>query len=143
MVYVISACRSCHTRVHGCILFKIIFSKVLSIMLRNPHANVIRAGGKPIQQMLLKFFNIVEKFAKILNDWKMLATPIHKKNDKLNLENYRAISLLSIPGKQFNKLIMNKISDEINLKVNENRLALNLEEEQQMLYLFYTKSRRR
>ena len=42
----------------------------------------------------------------------MLVTPIHKKGDTSNPENYRAISLLSIPGKVFNRILLNKIREK-------------------------------
>ena len=35
--------------------------------------------------------------------------PVHKKNDKQLVKNYRTISLLSIFGKIFEKIIFNKI----------------------------------
>ena len=43
-------------------------------------------------------------------DWsRMLVTPIHKKGDRKGPANYRAISLLSIPGKVFSKIILNRM----------------------------------
>ena len=41
---------------------------------------------------------------------KMIITPIHKKGDTLNAENYRAIALLSILGKVFCKILMCRYS---------------------------------
>ena len=68
----------------------------------------------------INFFNS-SMFFTFDSDWKkMSVTPIHRKNDKLNPENYRAISLLSTPGKLFNKCILNKIVNEVNLKLSEN-----------------------
>ena len=42
----------------------------------------------------------------------MLVTPIYKKGDKSLPENYRAITLLSIPGKVLNKILLNKIREK-------------------------------
>ena len=48
-----------------------------------------------MHQMLLKLFNILVKNGQILSDWKeKLVTFIHRKNDKLNPKNYRAMLLL-------------------------------------------------
>ena len=51
-----------------------------------------------IIKILTILFNKIIKSDKSQEDWyKMIITPIHKKGDKLNADNYRA--LLSIPGK--------------------------------------------
>ena len=42
---------------------------------------------------------------------KMLVTPVFKKGDSGKPENYRAIALLSIPGKVLNKILLNKIRE--------------------------------
>ena len=48
------------------------------------------------------------------SDWqKMLVSPIHKKGDKLDPANYRAISLLSIPGKVFSRILLNKMKAKV------------------------------
>ena len=43
---------------------------------------------------------------------KMLGTPIFVKGDKCLPENYRALSLVSIPGKVLNKILLNKIREK-------------------------------
>ena len=42
----------------------------------------------------------------------MLVTPIYKKGDKFLPENYRALPLISIPGKVLNKILLSKIRDK-------------------------------
>ena len=88
----------------------------------NISPEAFRAGGKLMQFMYLKLVSTVVKTGKISSDWDMLITPIHK-NDKLNPDNYRAISLLSIPGKLFNKPILNKSNNEIDLKLMQTNLV--------------------
>ena len=66
----------------------------------NITAEVLKAGGKPMAEMLHKIFNAIWVQERTPKNWaRMLITPIHKKGDKHNPGNYRAISLLSIPGK--------------------------------------------
>lgn len=66
--------------------------------------------------------NILEKiFLKILSTedalshyLKILITPAFLKNDSCKLENYRAIDLLSIPRKSFNRIVLNNIREKQN-----------------------------
>ena len=64
----------------------------------------------PVTEMLHKIFNAIWVHEKTPKDWaRMLVTPIHKKGDKLNPVNYAAILLLSIPGKVFNRILLNRM----------------------------------
>ena len=61
-------------------------------------------------QMLEKLFNAIWQKEQTPRDWsRMLVTPIYKKGDRKDPANYRAISLLSIPGKVFSKIILNRM----------------------------------
>ena len=58
--------------------------------------------------MLNKIFNAIWVHEKSPKDLaRMLFIPIHKKGDKLNPGNERAIPLLSIPGKVFSRILLN------------------------------------
>ena len=62
-------------------------------------------------EMLHKIFNAIWVHEKTPKDLaRMLVTPIQKKGDKLNPGNYRAITLLSIPGKIFNRILLNRMT---------------------------------
>ena len=43
---------------------------------------------------------------------KMLVTPVFKKGDSCKPENYKAIALLSIPKKVFNRVILEKVREK-------------------------------
>ena len=60
----------------------------------------------------LIFLKIVNEENTPLHFSKMLVAPIFKKGDKCLPENYRAISLLSIPGKVLNKIPLKKIREK-------------------------------
>ena len=49
----------------------------------------------------------------------MVITPIHKKGDRLDPQNYRAIALLSIPGKIFLRILMERMKDKVETKLKE------------------------
>ena len=53
----------------------------------------------------------------------MLVTPIHKKGDKHKPENYRAIALLSIPGKVFNRIVLEKIREKTEVHTSESQFG--------------------
>lgn len=80
----------------------------------NITAEMLKTGGEPMVEMLLRIFNRVWEEERVPSDWaKMLVTPIHKKGNKLDPANYRAISLLSIPGKVFWSILLERIKPQM------------------------------
>ena len=60
--------------------------------------------GKQMSNILNKLFKNIKRIRKMPTSWKTAAvTPIHKKNDPKDVENYRPISLLNIDSKIFEK----------------------------------------
>ena len=87
-------------------------------------AEVLKAGGEQMINILHKIFNRVLREEDVPSEWsKMLVTPIHKKGDVCNIENYRAIALLSIPGKVFNRIILEKIREKTEAFTSENQFG--------------------
>lgn len=63
-----------------------------------------------MENMLHTLFNKIWDQEQTPRDWaKMVVTPIHKKGDKLVPANYRPISLLSVPGKIFSRILLERI----------------------------------
>ena len=76
-------------------------------------AEVLKAGGEPIVNTLhLIFTKILKEETTPIHFSTMLITPVHKKGDKSMPQNYRAIALLSIPGKVLNKILLSKIREK-------------------------------
>ena len=76
-------------------------------------AEVLKAGGDTMVTMLEHIFQkILISEDTPLHFSKMLVTPVYKKGDSGNPENYRAIALLSIPGKVLNKILLEKIREK-------------------------------
>ena len=87
-------------------------------------AEVLKAGGEHMVNMLHKIFNIVWRTERTPKDWgKMLVTPIHKKGDKQKPENYRAISLLSIPGKVFSRILLDRMKSKTEEATGESQFG--------------------
>ncbi len=79
----------------------------------NISTEALKAGGEPMVAMMHKISTLAIRHKRTPKDWlRMIVTPIHKKGDKLNPANYRAIALLSIPGKVFSKALLNRIQKE-------------------------------
>ena len=83
-------------------------------------AETIKNGGNAMNQMLLKISNLAWLKGKNPEDWsKGLITPVFKKGDKLDPANYRAITLLSIPGKVLCRMILNRIQGTVDAHLME------------------------
>ena len=82
----------------------------------------IKAGGVKMVDALHKIFNTIWKIEKTPMDFsRMVVTPIHKKGDVLIRKNYRAIALLSIPGKIFLRVLMERMKEKVTSKLSESQ----------------------
>ena len=51
----------------------------------------------------------------------MIVCPVYKKGDKFLMSNYRAIALLSIPGKIFLKILLERMKEIVERKLKESQ----------------------
>ncbi len=87
-------------------------------------AEVLKAGGEHMVKMLQYLFRKIWEDVDTPEDWsKLLINPIHKKGGKLNPENYRAISLTSVPCKVFCKVILLRIEGIIEEFMSESQFG--------------------
>jgi hypothetical protein len=75
-------------------------------------AEVLKLGENEIVNFLCKLFNQLLTESKFPIEWtKATITPLHKKGDKENPDNYRGISLLSILSKVFTGIINKRLNE--------------------------------
>ena len=85
-------------------------------------AEVLKADGDEMTKFLLMLFNKVwgEEYPQL--EWsKMIVTPVHKKGNKTDPLNYRAISLLLIPGEVFRRILLQRIKQKSGESTKENQ----------------------
>ena len=76
-------------------------------------AECLKKGGVTLVEWLVRLLNICFEAREVPADWRMAAiVPIYKgKGDKHVCGNYRGISLLSMVGKLFGRVLINRIRD--------------------------------
>ena len=83
-------------------------------------AKILKAGGIVIAQWLLRVILLVWRSGKCPADWKRAAIiALFKKGDKAVCDNYRGISLLSVPGKVYTILLYNRLKSSIDKALSE------------------------
>ena len=103
-------------------------------------AEVLKAGGDEIIKFLVMLFNKVWREENPPLEWsKMIVTPVHKKSNKIDPSNYRAISLLSIPGKVFSHILLQRIKQKSENLQKKTNMGSALTEVLLMQYLLYVK----
>jgi len=71
---------------------------------------MLKAGGEAAIEWLVKLFNAVWERGEAPRDWKSgIIVPIHKKGSRLECTNYRGISLLSVVGKVFARVLNDRV----------------------------------
>ena len=83
----------------------------------NVTAEALQHGGDELIEYLRPIFNIVLNHEEAPAHWKKaIIIPVSKKSSK-NMGNFRGISLMSIAAKVFNRVILNRIYDEISSRL--------------------------
>ena len=85
-------------------------------------SEVLKLGGEATVRWLSSIFTTMCTEETIPSDWqKQLLVPIHKKGSQSDCDNYRGISLLSVPSKVFTKIISNRLKPRVELLLRENQ----------------------
>ena len=72
----------------------------------NIQVELLKAGGMSLVKWMQSLFNMVMKHGTAPRDWqRAVVIPIHKKGCRLTCGNYRGVSLLSVAGKWFGKVL--------------------------------------
>ena len=78
--------------------------------------------GTEADKLLLKICQLAWKNKKIPNDWrKSTIVPIHKSGPTTDCGNYRGISLLSVPGKLYSRIIENRLRETVEKNLAEHQ----------------------
>ncbi len=81
-----------------CVIEKLKNDKAAGVCLVLPE--MLKSGGKAVAHALHKLILLIWQRGKAPDDWKKsLLVPTFKKEDPTVIDNYRGISLLSLPGK--------------------------------------------
>ena len=83
-------------------------------------AEMLKAGGRIVAEWLHMIINLMWRKGEVAADWKKaVIVPIHKKGSKMLCNNYRGISLLSIPCKVYTRILDARVRSRIKSKVME------------------------
>ena len=80
----------------------------------NIPAKIVKSCISPISGVLANLINTTFQHGKFPASLKGAEVPIHKKNDPLNKENYRPVSVLPIFSKAYERVMHNQLSDNFN-----------------------------
>ncbi|CAI2734940.1 unnamed protein product [Schistosoma spindalis] len=83
-------------------------------------AEALKADVAATARILQTLFRKIWDEEQVPKDWKEgLLVKIPKKGDLSNCDNYRGITLLSIPGKVFNRVLLNRMKDSVDAQLRD------------------------
>ncbi|VDP68493.1 unnamed protein product [Schistosoma curassoni] len=84
----------------------------------NIPAEALKSDVEVTKSMLYLLFKNIWEEEQVLMDWKEgHLVKIPKRGDLSKCENYRGITLLSIPGKVFNRVLLNRMKDAVDVQL--------------------------
>ncbi|VDP49667.1 unnamed protein product [Schistosoma curassoni] len=88
--------------------------------LDNIPAEALKSDVEVTTSKLYLLFKKIWEEEQIPMDWKVgHLVKIQKKGDLSKCENYRGITLLSLPGKVFNRVLLNRLKDAVDVQLRE------------------------
>ena len=83
-------------------------------------AEVLKAGGEPVVEWIWRILQKVWNQEQIIDEWRTsIIVPLFKKGDAELCDNYRGISLLSIPSKVLAKILYRRIEAVVEPQLHE------------------------
>ncbi|KAE9547262.1 hypothetical protein FO519_009526 [Halicephalobus sp. NKZ332] len=83
---------------------------------------MIKNGGQEMVNSLLQMFNKFWEEEKVPDDWKKgTIIKLPKKGNPANCNNWRGITLLSVPGKLFTTILLRRLKDAVDPLLRENQ----------------------
>jgi uncharacterized C2H2 Zn-finger protein len=83
-------------------------------------AEVLKAGGEPVVEWIHQIIHKIWQEERVVEEWTTCTiVPLFKKGDKEVCDNYRGISLLSIPSKVLAKVLYQRIERRVEPKLHE------------------------
>ncbi len=81
---------------------------------------MLKAMNQKGLEWLTRVFEVVWKTGKTPIDWQTgVVVPLHKKGDQKDCNNYRGITLLSLPGKAYASVLHRRLSTVVNDKIQD------------------------
>ena len=85
-------------------------------------AELLKNGGNAMIDWLLEILQEVWKTKHVPSEWKKaVLVPLHKKKDRKICDNYRGISLLSVPGKVLSLVLLDRLETIIDPQLMESQ----------------------
>ena len=83
---------------------------------------LLKNGGEVMIDWLLEILQEVWRTKRVPSEWKKaILVPVHKKKDRKICDNYRGISLLSVPGKVLSLVLLNRLETIIDPQLKESQ----------------------
>ncbi|VDP58725.1 unnamed protein product [Schistosoma curassoni] len=86
----------------------------------NIPADALKVDVAATARILHILFNKIRDEEQVPTNWKeRLLVKIPRKGDFSNCDNYRGITLLSIPGQVFNRVLLNRMKDSVDVQLRD------------------------
>ena len=84
-------------------------------------AEYLKSGGKVCAEWMVRMLNVCLSSGSVPNEWKIgCIIPLYKgKGDSLECKNNRGISLLSVPGKVYGRILIDRVIEQSEGQIGE------------------------